>query len=217
LSGPGKILGVGNGDPSCHEPDQFIAVPAFHSKAVGNWRWKTVTNVYANLPETAEAVDDSTWQKTDVNSDSGPLQGQSQAVFRTQVNMTEDDLKFASITLNFGMIDEDGFIYVNGQRAGESHSWQDPASVDVTKLLRAGANTIAVAVANWNGAGGVNKGVALQFEDKSAPLDWQRSVFNGLAQIIVQSTSVPGEIKLEAKADGLKPSEIKLSTSTAAH
>ena len=24
LSGPGKIIGVGNGDPSCHEPDQFL-------------------------------------------------------------------------------------------------------------------------------------------------------------------------------------------------
>lgn len=23
LSGPGKIIGVGNGDPSCHEPDKF--------------------------------------------------------------------------------------------------------------------------------------------------------------------------------------------------
>ncbi len=25
LSGPGKIIGVGNGDPSCHEPDKFLA------------------------------------------------------------------------------------------------------------------------------------------------------------------------------------------------
>src|ERR1019366_8269076 len=24
LDGPGKIIGVGNGDPSCHEPDVFI-------------------------------------------------------------------------------------------------------------------------------------------------------------------------------------------------
>lgn len=25
LSGPGKIIGVGNGDPSCHEPDKYLA------------------------------------------------------------------------------------------------------------------------------------------------------------------------------------------------
>jgi beta-galactosidase len=24
LAGPGRILGVGNGDPSCHEPDTYI-------------------------------------------------------------------------------------------------------------------------------------------------------------------------------------------------
>jgi beta-galactosidase len=24
LAGPGRILGVGNGDPSCHEPDTFM-------------------------------------------------------------------------------------------------------------------------------------------------------------------------------------------------
>jgi beta-galactosidase len=38
----------------------------------------------------------------------------------------------------------------------------------------------------------------------SAP-DWQRSLFSGLAQIIVQSTKEPGEIKLTARADGLPP------------
>jgi beta-galactosidase len=38
----------------------------------------------------------------------------------------------------------------------------------------------------------------------SAP-DWQRSLFSGLAQIIVQSTKEPGEIKLTAHSDGLTP------------
>ncbi len=27
LTGPGRIIGVGNGDPSCHEPDQYLAAP----------------------------------------------------------------------------------------------------------------------------------------------------------------------------------------------
>lgn len=35
--------------------------------------------------------------------------------------------------------------------------------------------------------------------------DWRRSLFSGLAQIIVQSTREPGEIKLTAGADGLTP------------
>ena len=36
-------------------------------------------------------------------------------------------------------------------------------------------------------------------------LPWSRSLFNGLAQIIVQSTRDAGEIKLTATADGLTP------------
>jgi beta-galactosidase len=35
--------------------------------------------------------------------------------------------------------------------------------------------------------------------------DWSRSAFNGLAQVIVQSTRDAGEIKLTATADGLQP------------
>lgn len=35
--------------------------------------------------------------------------------------------------------------------------------------------------------------------------DWQRCLFSSLAQIIVQSTKEPGEIKLIVRADGLTP------------
>ena len=40
--------------------------------------------------------------------------------------------------------------------------------------------------------------------------DWQRSLFSGLAQIIVQSTKEPGDIKLTAKADGLTPATLTI-------
>lgn len=41
---------------------------------------------------------------------------------------------------------------------------------------------------------------------------WQRSVFNGLAQIIVQSSKIPGEIILKATADGLAPATIYIQS-----
>ena len=47
------------------------------------------------------------------------------------------------------------------------------------------------------------------FRDK--PVDWQRSLFNGLAQILVQSSAAPGELKLTATSDGLSPSILKLT------
>jgi beta-galactosidase len=214
LNGPGKILGVGNGDPSCHEPDQYIPTYPFHTKAVSNWRWKRIANVYANsFPEAAEVYDESDWQKANVNSDSGPLEGEDKAMFRGHIYLTAEDLAPTSVSLNFGMIDEDGFVYVNGQKVGESHNWQDPATMDVKGFLHAGTNTIAVAVGNWNGAGGVNKGVTLEFLEKPTPVDWQRSVFNGFAQVLVQSAKEPGDITLTATGDGLKSSVLRLTTS----
>jgi beta-galactosidase len=41
---------------------------------------------------------------------------------------------------------------------------------------------------------------------------WKRKVFNGLAQIIVQSQQQPGEITLTATSPGLKSSAIKIKT-----
>ena len=36
LSGPGKIIGVGNGDPSSHEPDQFLEDGAARRRSLFN-------------------------------------------------------------------------------------------------------------------------------------------------------------------------------------
>jgi beta-galactosidase len=41
---------------------------------------------------------------------------------------------------------------------------------------------------------------------------WKRSVFNGLAQIIMQSAIEPGEIKLTASADGLSPATVAIQS-----
>ena len=45
---------------------------------------------------------------------------------------------------------------------------------------------------------------------------WSRSLFNGLAQVIVQSTKAAGEIRLTAAADGLKSATVSLPAVTGA-
>jgi beta-galactosidase len=45
--------------------------------------------------------------------------------------------------------------------------------------------------------------------------DWQRSLFSGLAQIIVQSTKAPGEIKFTARADDLSPVTLTIRSQAA--
>ena len=48
--------------------------------------------------------------------------GQS-AVFRTHFTATPQELAAPAVLLTFGMIDDDGWVYVNGQLAGQSHDW----------------------------------------------------------------------------------------------
>jgi beta-galactosidase len=207
LSGPGKILGVGNGDPSCHEPDVYLPTWPMRTVALNDgWHWKKVPNVYdSNLPEIKTDYDDSNWEKADPLSDSGPLQERAQAVYRAKIQVTPEELASETVELCFGRIDEDGWVYVNGQKVGESHDWNSVPVFDVKHVLHPGENSVIVAVANWSGPGGLNKGVTLRMQDKPVLPEWKRSVFNGLAQIIVQSTKAPGEIKLTASAEGLSP------------
>jgi len=40
---------------------------------------------------------------------------------------------------------------------------------------------------------------------------WQRHLFNGLAQVIVQSAKIPGQIQLAARSDGLEPATLEIS------
>ena len=56
---------------------------------------------------------------------------------------------------------------------------------------------------NKDSTGGLNPNVTLDLVGKPTTGQWSRSLFNGLAQIIVQSTREAGEIKLTASANGL--------------
>ena len=40
IEGAGKIIGVGNGDPSCHEPDVFVPNVPSAASLVNEWRWQ---------------------------------------------------------------------------------------------------------------------------------------------------------------------------------
>jgi beta-galactosidase len=61
LTGAGKILGVGNGDPSCHEPDVYVPTAPSHQVPVANWRWKLgkIPKSRDVIPEYANDFDDS--------------------------------------------------------------------------------------------------------------------------------------------------------------
>jgi beta-galactosidase len=119
------------------------------------------------------------------------------------VTLTEEDLKNADVRLRFAGCDDDGWFFVNNQFVGESHDWSSQPVFNAKQFLRVGDNVIAVGVKNTLGDGGLKPEVNLDLFAESTNLKWSRSLFNGLAQIILQSTKDAGEIKLTATADGL--------------
>jgi len=78
-------------------------------------------------------------------------------------------------------------------------------------LLGARAN-VAVCARNGGGQGGLNPNVTVGLIAKPTSLPWSRSLFNGLAQVIVQATKEAGEFKLTATGEGLTPATTTVQT-----
>jgi len=217
LAGEGKIIGVGNGDPSSHEPDQFTANMPVRTIAVNGWRWKLApVPAKTTVPEYAVAFDDSGWNtikpKTDGDTGDMFLQEGQTAVYRAHVNLTADDLNNPGIVIRFSTIDDHGWIFVNNVRVGESHDWSAQPAYDIKKRLHVGDNVIAVGVRNESGTGGLNPDVNVEITGNPVAAPWSRSLFNGLAQVIVQSSKTAGQISLTATADGLTPATATVTT-----
>jgi beta-galactosidase len=204
LSGPGKIIGVGNGDPACHEPEVYISKDVARSVPLNDgWRWNVVSDVHKHQPEFDPDFNDLSWQTADVQSNQDQLPDPQQAVFRTTLQVSDQDMAADEVNLTFNRIDDDGFVFVNGQEVGKTRLWEMPKRFNIKPFLHSGANIIAVGVDNTSGGGGFTRGVTLEYEDPGTPPDWQRSLFSGLAEVLVQSTKQPGEIQLIALAPGL--------------
>jgi beta-galactosidase len=217
LEGPGRILGVGNGDPSCHEPDVFVATAPLRSVPLDDWRWKSVADPYADgLPEAAAVVDDSAWDRIDVTAESGPLGLGRSGVFRGRFTASAEVLAAPAVELIFGRLNGGGFVFANGVKLGPTTDSRAASSYDLKALLRPGANTVAVALKNYGSAGGVNQGVWVRVAEAPPPVAWSRSAFNGLAQIIVQASRDAGTLKLTARSDGLQPATLAIRTEPAA-
>ncbi len=99
-------------------------------------------------------------------------------------HLAEEDLKGEGAMICFSGCDDEGWYFVNGQYVGESHDWQAQPIFDAKNF-----STLA-----------------------TMSLPWARSLFNGVAQVIVQSTKDAGEIKLTATGDGLEPATASVQT-----
>ena len=213
----GRVIGVGNGDPSCHEPDVFVPNAPTRSIGVNDWRWQLVKipKNSSSLPEYAHDFDDSTWTNFSSKTSAGEMTiktPETTAVYRAHFTLTEQDLQGAGAQACFSGCDDEGWYFVNGQFVGESHDWQAQPIFDIKKFIHAGDNVIAVGVNNAVGQGGLNPNVTVKVIGHARVLPWSRSLFNGLAQVIVQSTREAGGFQLSATAEGLSSATAAVQT-----
>jgi beta-galactosidase len=215
LSGPGRIIGVGNGDPSSHEPDRYIET--VRSVNIENLKELAVDNLN-NRPEVSSGFNDSTWKPALVwrRSDDWRKYVDTLLVIRGTFELPGITDK-AEINLFTKSIVGNQSVYVNGhliasniQRDAPNQSWRLEHNI-----IKPGINEYAVTgqrfrkTSQWDEPN-TDPGI-IQVIIPAA--QWQRKLFNGLAQVIVQSTKQPGELVLKATSEGLKQAEIKIQSS----
>ncbi len=189
VEGPGRIIGVGNGDPSCKEPDRYLANP--NSTNVTGWKRMPVakdkelpTNDAGLVPV---AGDDLLKQPSN-----------SVYYYRADVNVATVP---KSLEFLVSRADDHGWIYVNGKMAGEIKTWNESFRIEASGLFHAGTNRIEIIVNNGYGEGGIGR---VSLSSPGEEPRWSRSLFNGLAQVIVQSTGQAGSIIVNSHSGTLK-------------
>ncbi len=111
--------------------------------------------------------DDSSWDDHEVVVGKTPF-GDRRIFYRVWVDVPAS-WKGKSSTIQFGGVDDDAVVYVNGKRVGEHKGWNDPFGCMVTKRIKPGEkNLIALDCTNGSGPGGIHQAVTLRIDDVGA-------------------------------------------------
>jgi beta-galactosidase len=213
VGGPGKIIGVGNGDPSSHEADRFFET--IKTAKIKNLKEFPVDNL-ENRPEVATGFNDSDWAAAfSTQSDDWQVYTDSLIVVRGTFELPEitDETEVNLFTKS---IVENQSVYVNGHLLASNILRDTPNQTWLLEhnIINSGKNVYAVVgqrfrkKQRWDEPNTDPGLVQFIYPSKK----WERKLFSGLAQVIIQSTKETGDITLNANSPGLKSSTIKIST-----
>ena len=213
ITGPGRIIGVGNGNPSSHEPDRYHKT--IKRSKIKDLKELSVENLI-NRPEVAKGFNDSSWKLAFQNQNNNWRVYKDSLIVVRGTFLLPEISKDAEVNLYTKSITENQSIYVNGHLIASDIKRDDPnQSFSLNhNIISQGINEYAI--------------TGKRFRKKN-PLDvpnidpgqvqviypakqWKRKVFNGLARVIIQSTKQPGIILLTSESPGIKSSVIKIQT-----
>ncbi len=209
ISGPAKIIGVGNGNPTSLEPDQFIEQVSV--VRINNLKEKAISAIDKLTALTTATTDwDDAFKKERTQEFGKKVKA---LIYRGDFDLTDwsDQTK---ITFFYKSLGKEQSIYINGKKIGDKMPANKKGNAFILdrSVLKTGKNTIAILatpilkVQSWDNIN-TDPG-AIQVLKPAA--GWKRKLFSGLAQVIVQSTGDKGEVSLTASSNGLKPAKIKL-------
>jgi beta-galactosidase len=214
LEGSGKIIGVGNGDPTSHEAERYFE--SVKAIKIENLREHTVVNLI-NRPEVAPEFDDSGWKPAFKSSrnDDWRIYKDTLLVIRGTIDLPEFTNN-SIINLFTKSIVENQSVYINGHLLEANVRRDAPGQSYCLEhsIIKPGKNVFALTGQRFKkkhlyDEPNTDPGL-VQITDPAG--QWKRNTFNGLAQVIVQSGKEPGELILKASANGLRQGIIKIQS-----
>lgn len=211
IEGPGKIIGVGNGDPASHEPDRFIETVS--SVKISRLS-ELVLKSLEDWPAVAATAKESDWKPAFRSNRSQNWKEYKDSLIALRGSFELPELSEKTIVNLFAKSVVTGqTIYINGKLVASNLGRNDSQSfkLDISALQK-GKNEFVVTGkrfkkrSEWDEPN-TNPGVIQVIIPAES---WKRKAFNGLAQVIVQSAKQPGEIVLKATAAGLAPATLKI-------
>ncbi|HEY6899084.1 MAG TPA: sialate O-acetylesterase, partial [Puia sp.] len=205
VSGPARIIGVGNGDPVSHEAD--LSIEKVLLLPVGRLQAKVVTDGSGDgYTETGGAGWHGNLEKITDDTTAAV------AAYKGDIDLPE--LPDGSVCrLFYKSIGKGQRVYLNGQLIGRPVDGAERSEFKVdSSILRKGKNELVIIARpfrkryRWDNVN-YDPGV-LQLV---VPAErWKRRLFNGLAQVIVEGTGKAGDVTLTAVSEGLEGDGIQI-------
>lgn len=209
VSGPAKIIGVANGDPSSHDPEVFTET--VRTFPLG----KPVMAFVTDETQAVQHMETLNWQPFRQTRAVNKPVSDTLIMIKTEFDFAKTDSN-STLTYFSKNIAVNQSVYLNGQPIGKNKGDNETMNQYVLNraLLKQGINTLLII-----GKPFIRKTVWQEIytdpgiigEHKPAP-QWQRKTFNGLAQaILLMDGDKPGKVTVKAAADGLKTAEIEIN------
>ncbi|MFZ0596438.1 MAG: beta-galactosidase, partial [Flavobacterium sp.] len=199
-----KILGVGNGDPTSLEKDQFI--DSINLVPITNFEEKHFSG---DVVSQSALNDNKEWKEAFKDRD---YKNQASAyIYRGKFDF-KNNLQSNIVDFFYKKIGVNESVFVNGTLVNASTD--DPQKYHLDRaVLKEGTNFIIIRasplqkVKDWD-VMNTDPGIIRVITPAES---WKRKLFNGYAQIIIQKDENANEVVLSASAKGLKSGVLNIN------